>query len=216
MFSMQGVTEPQQDRSARTLSAVLDATEALLATIPPDSVSLSEICRRAGVTTGAFYSRFRDREALFRYLEEQTLGEFDRVADAFVADTSRVSLRGTLELAVTTTADLYRRRRGSFRALSLRAPQDEALSARMLAFNARLFERVIGRLARHAGEILHPEPTVALQEVLVWIVNILRQQILFNEQALRTPSSPPERLVDLVVRYLTCPVESGTPPPAAS
>lgn len=194
------------------MSAVLDAAEELLETMPPDAVPLSEICRRTGVTTGAFYARFRDREALFRHLEEQTLQEFDCIADQFVADTSRRTLRGTLELAVVTTADLYRRRRGSFRALSLRAPQDEALSARMAAFNARLFERVIGRLARHMEEIRHPEPTVALQEVLVWIVNILRQQILFDEQALRTPSSPPERLVDLALAYLTCPVEPDAPP----
>ena len=58
------VRPPQQARSQLTLSRILDATEAILAEKSWEDAGVAEIARRAGSSVGAFYSRFRDKDAL--------------------------------------------------------------------------------------------------------------------------------------------------------
>lgn len=42
--------------------------------------SLRTICQKAGVTTGALYKRFPNKEALFRAVLEPTLNDIERIA----------------------------------------------------------------------------------------------------------------------------------------
>jgi AcrR family transcriptional regulator len=52
---------------------ILDAAREEFLSKPYDSVSLREICSRAGVTTGAFYNRYNNKEELFDALVAPTL-----------------------------------------------------------------------------------------------------------------------------------------------
>lgn len=52
---------------------ILDTARKEFLSKPYDSVSLREICSRAGVTTGAFYNRYRNKEELFDVLAAPTL-----------------------------------------------------------------------------------------------------------------------------------------------
>src|SRR3954463_16064866 len=74
----------QQARSTETSNRLLAAAEALFAEQSFDDTSVAEIAERAGVTTGAFYARFRDKEALLEVLEEQLYaalgGEIQRLS----------------------------------------------------------------------------------------------------------------------------------------
>ena len=49
---------------------------------PYEQVSLREICKKAGVTTGAFYNRYKNKEELFDALVEPTLETLKTYSDA--------------------------------------------------------------------------------------------------------------------------------------
>ena len=66
--AIDGVQTPTQERARRTMIRILDSTEELLAHSPVDSLALGAVLKNAGVSNGAFYSRFRDREALIAAL----------------------------------------------------------------------------------------------------------------------------------------------------
>ena len=62
---------PQQTRSRETLDRILDAAERVLDEKSFTEATLAEIMERAGVTVGAFYRRFPDKDALLHLLDEQ-------------------------------------------------------------------------------------------------------------------------------------------------
>lgn len=203
---MIGLNEPRQRRSERTLESVLHAAEALLAEAPPESVSVAAICRRAGVTTGAFYARFQDREALFRLLEEKVCEAFDEAAERALGAAGNAGLAELLGAVFATTAELYRRHRGAIRALRMLALTDPERAARLAAYNGGLLERVVARVLDHRAAIARPHPETSAREIVVWVVTILRQRILFDELALApSEAERTDRLVDLALAYLTCP-----------
>ena len=68
---------PQQVRSRRTLDLILDATEQVLETKTFGEATLAEIMDRAGVTVGAFYRRFPDKDALLHLLDEHAIRPSD-------------------------------------------------------------------------------------------------------------------------------------------
>src|SRR3954464_11093701 len=66
---------PQQSRSQETLDRILDAAEQVLAEKAFGEHTLAEIMERAGVTVGAFYRRYPDKNALLRHLDERFFAE---------------------------------------------------------------------------------------------------------------------------------------------
>src|SRR2546430_7916872 len=62
---------PQQTRSQETLDRILDAAERVLDEKSFTEATLAEIMERAGVTVGAFYRRFPDKDALLHLLDER-------------------------------------------------------------------------------------------------------------------------------------------------
>lgn len=57
---------PKQARALKTEQALLDALEMLLARKSFVDLTVSELAREAGLTTGAIYRRFRDKEDVLR------------------------------------------------------------------------------------------------------------------------------------------------------
>src|SRR4051812_42933766 len=82
------VRRPLQARSRQTLAAIVSAAEELLAGQPFDAVSVADIVRRAGCTTGSFYARFASKEALLPYLYDKYDEALGRRLEALAADES--------------------------------------------------------------------------------------------------------------------------------
>lgn len=57
---------PKQARSLKTEQALLDALETLLGRKSFADITVSELSREAGLTTGAIYRRFKDKEDVLR------------------------------------------------------------------------------------------------------------------------------------------------------
>jgi AcrR family transcriptional regulator len=75
----------QLERSEGTRSALLSAARGLFAERGYAAVSTEEIVRAAGVTRGALYHHFRDKQHLFRAIVEQLEQEIaERIATAAI------------------------------------------------------------------------------------------------------------------------------------
>ena len=105
-LDLPGVTPSRQQRSRETTAALLQAGAEMLRTHSLAELSIEALCREVGATVGAFYSRFDSKDAYFNALMalaardgESRLArmkEDPRLADASVADLSRLLVRGTI------------------------------------------------------------------------------------------------------------------------
>src|SRR3569833_1953767 len=58
-------SQPKGDKRERTRAKLLEAARALIREKGYDQTTLEEIAERAGMTTGAIYGNFKNREDLF-------------------------------------------------------------------------------------------------------------------------------------------------------
>lgn len=73
-----------QARAEETYRTLLDAAQAAFAELGYEGAGVAEICRRAGVSKGAFYHHFASKQALFLALLERWLKQLDESMQRFV------------------------------------------------------------------------------------------------------------------------------------
>ncbi|WP_439684177.1 HTH tetR-type domain-containing protein [Cupriavidus oxalaticus] len=146
-----GYAVPRYSRGLRTTQRLLEAGRRLLCERTLEQVSIQEICAHAGVTTGAFYSRFDGKESYFKALQALAVSA---LRDAMSRRLAQLDTEpGTLEQAVKTLARDSRiwawRNEGVLRAsLVLRATTGEDPLKQL---NRQFMDDLASRLAR-----LHP------------------------------------------------------------
>ena len=64
-----GASAPKQDRSRKTLEAILKATRYLIERKDFSAISISDIVERSGTSNGSFYARFPDKVSLLVALQ---------------------------------------------------------------------------------------------------------------------------------------------------
>ncbi len=91
---------PQQERSRRSVDAILDATAELLTDTDPTALTMSAIGDRAGVSKAAIYRYYPDRPAVIRALAQRYLESIDELfvatLDPEKVDVSTVAPLGSL------------------------------------------------------------------------------------------------------------------------
>lgn len=112
------------ESAAATRRALLDAAAGLLDEGGPDAVTLREVGARAGVSRGAPYGHFADKESLLTAVATESL---DRLADEIAA------LRGTprdrLRAALDGLADVGRRQPHRYRQMFHAPSGDNTVAA---------------------------------------------------------------------------------------
>ena len=199
---------PLQDRSRKTLAALVAAVEALLEERAFDDISIQDICARAGCTTGSFYGRFRSKEDLLPYLYETYDADLMTRMDAIEA---RLNLAGLpLEQAVRAFAESclasYAHRPHLLREITLFARRHpEAISAEIRARREMMHARQAAGLAEKSG--LSPGDAAF---VLFSVATIAREMVLFSQApfAQATPMSR-EALADRLARLALAFIRSG-------
>jgi AcrR family transcriptional regulator len=173
---------PQQVRSRETLDRILDAAEQVLADKAFGEATLAEIMERAGVTVGAFYRRFPDKDALLHHLDERFFAELHRKADD-VLDPARwmdASSREIIRGFVAQAVDVYSSRRGLLRSLFLRARTDAVLQRSAMKVNEVFIAKLRGLLVLR-GEVTHSDPERAVELGFMMVVGALRELVVFGE-----------------------------------
>ncbi|MFM0658427.1 TetR/AcrR family transcriptional regulator [Paraburkholderia sediminicola] len=80
-----GFVTPRYRSGQRTADALLESGRTLLAQISYEGLSVSELCKSAGLTTGAFYRRFESKDAFFLSLQRLALDDAERVTRVVTA-----------------------------------------------------------------------------------------------------------------------------------
>lgn len=69
------IREPLQERSRETLHRIFEAAERLMADRPFEKITVQQIVKAAGTTTGAFYTRFKDKDALLEAMHARHVAD---------------------------------------------------------------------------------------------------------------------------------------------
>ena len=77
---------PLQARSNKTVEEILDAASSLLGRIPFEEITTSRVAQEAGISVGALYRFYSDRQEIFDAIAVRELGSFrEEIERAFTA-----------------------------------------------------------------------------------------------------------------------------------
>ena len=173
---------PLQDRSRRTLERLLDATEGLLAARRFEEISVAEIVRAARTSVGAFYARFRDKQALLPELYARYDRDLGRRLQAAERRLEPSDLEGVAAWLAREFLRTYRERTNLMRALALFARTNpEAIDAATRERRKSQHEVFRRALLAHRARIRHSEPERAVEQALYFAVAALRDKVLFAD-----------------------------------
>lgn len=195
MSQSQFFRAPQQTRSQETLDRILDAAEQVLAEKVFGEATLAEIMERAGVTVGAFYRRYPDKNALLRHLDERFFAEMLSRAE-LLFDEARwpeAPARSIIEEFTVQAVQVYSARRGLLRSLFLRARTDTVLQQNALHVNEQFIMRLRALLLARRSQIKHPDPDRAIELGFMMTIGALRELVVFGE----TWPAPPAHTASL-------------------
>ena len=176
---------PRQTRSQETLDRVLDAAEVVLEDKSFGETTVAEIMERAGVTVGAFYRRFADKDALLYLLDQRFFGAIRERGDKLLAEERwrGASIQDVLSAFASDAVQIYRSKRGIIRSLFLRARVDPVIQTTSRQLNQHFIQRLQLLLtdASRRDEITHPDPGRAIALGFVMFVGALRETTVFGE-----------------------------------
>jgi AcrR family transcriptional regulator len=184
---------PQQSRSQETLDRILDAAEQVLAEKAFGEATLAEIMERAGVTVGAFYRRYPDKNALLRHLDERFFAEMLKKSDDVLnpGRWSDATARAIIEEVTRQAVEVYSSRRGLLRSLFLRARTDTVLQQSALHVNEEYLKKLRALLLPRRAQIGHPEPDRAIELGFMMMIGALRELVVFGETWPAPPAHTP-------------------------
>lgn len=194
-----------QARSAATAARILDAVLALLDRHDFDRITVPQIVARAGCSVGAFYGRFRDKEALLEALDELYVERFAaRLEQTWKQPgAGNEPLDGTVRATVAALVDFHRRHAGLVRTLVLRArrkpdagyrQREQRVNGLVPGFVA-LVQRRVPRLKGRASQ-----RSLAFATVMVLLA--LREMVLWEHLGQLVPMSDEELIRELTRAFL--------------
>lgn len=155
---------PKQRRSQLSAERVLNASLELLEENGFDAFTVVDVSKRAGVSVGAIYARFGNKESMLRaihaYGMERQLEEHTAVAQA--PERGASDLRESVLQAVEMVAAVFQGNANLLRAFMRLGAVDEVVSERGSATSKDLSIRFKEKVLAHGGELVHPRPEIAV------------------------------------------------------
>jgi AcrR family transcriptional regulator len=152
-----------QLRSRAKRDQLLKAGEEVFSEFGYDAAHVRDIARRAGVSVGAFYRRFKDKEALFLALQQETIAWMKDGIDRFFSNPKCATLpvEEVIEKFIINSARALEKKQGFYRAQN--SSQHLNMNAREAWFEAEnyLGQRVLDFLARRGVAIDSKDPYFA-------------------------------------------------------
>ena len=186
--------EPLQDRSRETLARILATAADAAAGGGFDDLSIREICRRSGVTTGAFYARFKKKDDLAFALFESLSEEFRALVDDHLVLRESQGLEGSVRILLSGATALYRRHAGLLHMLTTRAGLCRELAKSMRELNDDNFARLVA--PPFPEEIRHPVPALGLRIGFLCVFTALKEIVLDQRLFDEAPAISDKLLVD--------------------
>ena len=187
------------------MGRLVDAASRLLEKRNWADVSVAELVREARSSVGSFYHLFGDKDSLLDYLDERYTREMLSFIDGFSRrHLGRIrSLEEAVGVLLRELAAFHRARRGTIRALVLRARRrrETAFDERTRRMNAAL-PALLEFVSAHGREIRHPRPQRACFLAFSFTFSALRERILFPETIQDPAPAGDEELVRELTRSM--------------
>lgn len=207
------VTPPLQERSARTLEKIVEATESLLRKKSFEQVTIREIVAKAGCPISSFYARFKSKDDLLPHLYER----YDTRVGPNMADivskldAKKLSLEKVVELGIDLMIESYSRERWLMREVALYARRHpEAIGDDIRRERTGMHANAAKLFAAFASEVPHKDPVRAGEVGIFIVASTAREAILFegapHASATRlSPEALRQSLIHTLLSFLTTP-----------
>jgi AcrR family transcriptional regulator len=163
------------------LEKLLAAAEEQLREGALDAFTVQNVLVRAGLSVGAFYSRFPDKTALLHAVQERVHGRVEPQIQADLAALTNVSQ--SLEEAVDRGFEVLIKHplseRELFRAFMMLSVFDPVMWQKGEQYTMERRRALIEMLAPHREEIGHPDPDVAVNAAFAIFSGVLRGRLVF-------------------------------------
>jgi AcrR family transcriptional regulator len=160
------------DKRARTRAALIDAAAALVREKGYERTSLEDVAARAGMTRGAIYGNFRNKEELFVAV---VTARWEPILPPFKPGASFREQMRILADAVITAMPARRAAAVGAASFQLYALTHEAMRARIAAGNAEIYRQAAAGLLAFVPQSELPMPA----SVFVRVVHALIDGLLF-------------------------------------
>jgi len=168
---------PQQERSRESLRKLLKAAAEVLGQHGVEGATIPRIAQHAGLTPGAVYRRFHDKEAL---LEEVILGILERQEERMKTGltpekVAQIPLPVFAEQVIGSMVLSYRVNAPLLRAMRMFVlnRQHSPFCKKASKIEARSYERLIELFLAHRKNIRHPDPRAAISLAFMMISSML-------------------------------------------
>lgn len=169
--------EPQQVRSRESLRKLLKAATEVLGQRGLEGTTIPRIARHAGLTPGAVYRRFRDKEAL---LEAAILGILERQDKRIKGGltpqaVAQIPLPVFTETVVGGMVAAYRANASQLRSMRefVRTRRGTPFWRKANRLETRAYQRAIELFLAHRDEIRHSDPRLAVSLALFMLASSL-------------------------------------------
>jgi AcrR family transcriptional regulator len=174
--------EPQQARSRESLRKLQKAAAEVLGHHGVEGTTIPRIAQHAGMTPGAIYRRFRDKDELLETVVLDILERQDkRLRESLTADMAlRIPFPVLAEQLINGLVVSYRANTGLLRALRQFAQSRENTPfwKKAAKLEARTIEYLAETLVANRSEITHPDPRTAAALGLMMVVSTLIELVL--------------------------------------
>lgn len=175
---------PQQARSRESLRKLLKAAAEVLGQHGLEGATIPRIAQHAGMTPGAIYRRFPDKDAL---LETVIIGIMERQDERLrmmltPAMARQIPLAVFAEQLINNMLVSYRATAGLMRALRQFAQGRDhtAFYRKVNKLEMRTFQYIVELFLVHRKEIKHSNPQMAVSFALVMLISTLIELILVD------------------------------------
>src|SRR5882724_1036576 len=165
---------PQQARSRESMRKLLKAAAEVLGQHGLEGATIPRIAQHAGLTPGAIYRRFPDKDALLesviiRIMERQD----ERLRMMFTPAMAReIPLPVFVEQLINNMLISYRANAGLLRALRkfTQGRDHTSFYRRVTKLEMRSYQYLVELFLVHRKEIKHPDPQTAVSFALVMLI----------------------------------------------
>lgn len=204
---------PQQSRSRESLQRLLKSAAEILQEKGLDGATIPRIAARAGLSPGAVYRRFPDKDALLRKVVVATLQGVDQQTAASLTPelAVRCNLPFFVEKIVRDSLASYRKHTRLLSSISqfFRAHPSVAFRREVDEIETRTFRRIVQFLLHYRKDIHHPDPEGAVALSLAVVGFSVREIVLmevitdvYSPLLPKTDDQLARELTSMMLRYL--------------
>jgi AcrR family transcriptional regulator len=211
MLATPGLRPPLQERSRRTLERILEAGTDVFARRGYDGLTIAEVCREAGASAGAVYSRFESKDALVRAVHDHAMSGMLQEVERIYAPGEHwdtLSTSALVEHAVRSLAAHFRAHAPIVRSIVLRAAVDPLMRTSGAQSTRRMADAFTERLLVRAADFPHPDPEEAVRAAFGMAFEAISWDVAFGAEfrsAGALGPAPDERLAAVCRMVLLTP-----------